>query len=157
MPRRSSCNRSSSQTKRSGNSSPVRSRSSSTYRASSRMWLSKVIPAQAGIQGPKQRVTLRWGRWIPAYAGMTLVLGMTLLLLLASCGFELRGDPEVGVRKLFISAVGPSNVQADIRRTLLAGGTRLGATPVEADGHPPNLQEEREKTNSPITRHGPAD
>src|SRR5258706_1083000 len=100
----------------------------------------------------------RWGLWIPAYAGMTkFAAGMTLLLFLSSCGFELRGDPEVGVRKLFISAVGPSNVQADIRRTLLTGRTRLVATPVEADGHPPNLQEEREKTNSPITRHGPAD
>ena len=43
------------------------------------------------------------------------------MLLLAGCGFELRGDPEVGIRKLFISAVGPSNVQGDIRRKVEIG------------------------------------
>jgi LPS-assembly lipoprotein len=77
-----------------------------------------------------------------------------MALLLASCGFELRGDTEVGIRKLFISAVGPSNVQADIRRALLAGPTRLVATPVEADAHLRILQEEREKTISAITGSG---
>jgi outer membrane lipopolysaccharide assembly protein LptE/RlpB len=41
-------------------------------------------------------VARRWGLWIPAYAGMTI------LVFLTSCGFELRGDTEVGIRKLFI-------------------------------------------------------
>jgi len=78
----------------------------------------------------------------------------SLLLLLAGCGFQLRGDPEVGIRKMFISAVGPSNVQTDIRRTLQAGQTRLVATPVEADAHLRILQEEREKTISAIQGSG---
>jgi len=85
---------------------------------------------------------------------LSRTLAAAALLVLASCGFELRGDPEVGIRKLFISAVGPSNVQADIRRTLLAGPTRLVATPVEADAHLRILQEEREKTISAITGSG---
>ena len=79
---------------------------------------------------------------------------MTFLVLITSCGFQLRGDPEVGIRKLFISAVGPSNVQTDIRRTLQAGPTRLVATPVEADAHLRILQEEREKSISAITGSG---
>ena len=96
--------------------------------------------------------TLRSGRWIPAYAGMTLLCAMTLLV--ASCGFQLRIDPEVGIRKLFISAVGPSAVVTDIRRTLAVGPTRMVATPVEADAHLRILQEEREKTVSTITGAG---
>jgi LPS-assembly lipoprotein len=85
---------------------------------------------------------------------LSRTLAAAALLVLASCGFELRGDTEVGIRKLFISAVGPSSVQADIRRTLLAGPTRLVATPVEADAHLRILQEEREKTISAITGSG---
>ena len=85
---------------------------------------------------------------------LSRTLAAAALLVLASCGFELRGDPEVGIRKLFISAVGPSNVQADIRRALLAGRTRIVATPVEADAHLRILQEEREKTISAITGSG---
>jgi LPS-assembly lipoprotein len=79
---------------------------------------------------------------------------MTILLFISACGFQLRGDPEVGIRKLYISAVGPSNVQGDIRRTLQAGPTRLVATSVEADAHLRILQEEREKTISAIQGSG---
>jgi LPS-assembly lipoprotein len=45
-------------------------------------------------------------------------------------------------------------VQADIRRALLTGRTRLVATPVEADAHLRIIQEEREKTISAITGSG---
>jgi len=83
---------------------------------------------------------------------MTLLWAVTLLV--ASCGFQLRIDPEVGIRKLFISAVGPSAVVTDIRRTLAVGPTRMVATPVEADAHLRILQEEREKTVSMITGAG---
>ena len=75
-------------------------------------------------------------------------------LLLSSCGFQLRGDPEVGIRKLFISSIGPSQVGGDIRRVLAAGPTRLVPTAVEADAHLRILQEEREKTISAITGSG---
>jgi LPS-assembly lipoprotein len=77
--------------------------------------------------------------------------GMTLM---ASCGFQLRGDPEVGIRKLFISSVGASPVLGDIRRTLATGPTRMVATPVEAEAHLRILQEEREKTVATITGTG---
>jgi LPS-assembly lipoprotein len=82
---------------------------------------------------------------------LTLLAGIALL---ASCGFQLRVDPQVGIRKLFISAVGPSAVVTDIRRTLATGPTRMVATPVEADAHLRILQEEREKTVSTITGAG---
>jgi LPS-assembly lipoprotein len=77
--------------------------------------------------------------------------GMTLL---ASCGFQLRGDPEVGIRKLFISSVGPSAVVADIRRTLATGPTRLVTSAVEAEANLRILHEEREKSVATITGSG---
>jgi LPS-assembly lipoprotein len=92
-----------------------------------------------------RRAALRFGLWIPACAGMTL---------LASCGFRLRGDPEVGIRKLYISSVGASTVLADIRRTLATGPTRLVATAVEGEAHLRILQEEREKNVATITGTG---
>ena len=79
---------------------------------------------------------------------------MTLLLLLAACGFQLRGDPQVGFLKLFITSVGASAVVADMKRALLAGTTRIVATPAEAEAQLRVLQEEREKSVSTITASG---
>jgi LPS-assembly lipoprotein len=78
----------------------------------------------------------------------------TLCCLLSACGFQLRGDPEVGIRKLYISSAGPSLVQADIRRTLAVGPTRLVATAAESEAHLHILQESREKTVHTITGTG---
>jgi LPS-assembly lipoprotein len=88
---------------------------------------------------------MRWLVWIPACAGMTF---------LAACGFHLRGEPEVGVRRLFISAVGPSSVQVDVRRLLSSGPTRFVRAPQEAEAHLHILQEGREKTVYTITGAG---
>src|SRR5512132_2600961 len=77
--------------------------------------------------------------------------GMTLI---ASCGFQLRGDPEVGIRKLYISSAGPSAVMADIRRTLGTGPTRLVTNAAEAEAHLHILHEEREKSVATITGTG---
>src|ERR1700682_518869 len=86
-------------------------------------------------------------RVIPlAFAGMAFFL--------ASCGFQLRGEPAVGIKKLFISAVGPSAVQADIRRTLATGPTRLVQTAADAEAHLHILHEAREKTVFTITGAG---
>jgi LPS-assembly lipoprotein len=74
--------------------------------------------------------------------------------LLAGCGFQLRGDPEVGIKKLYISSVGPSLVQADIRRTLAVGPTRVVATAAESQAHLHFLYEAREKTVHTITGTG---
>jgi len=79
---------------------------------------------------------------------------VALALLLAGCGFQLRGDPQVGFRKLFISSAGGSAVVADMKRALAAGPTRIVATPAEAEAHLRILQEEREKTVSTITGSG---
>ena len=73
---------------------------------------------------------------------------------LASCGFQLRGEPEVGIRKLYISSVGGSLVLVDIRRKLASGPTRLVVSPVEGEAHLRILQEEREKSVATITGTG---
>ena len=85
---------------------------------------------------------------------MSRLAALTLCLLLAACGFQLRGDPQVGYRKLYISSVGGSAVVADMKRALLAGPTRIVATPAEAEAHLRVLQEEREKSVSTITASG---
>lgn len=77
-----------------------------------------------------------------------------MTLLLAACGFQLRGEAEVGIRTLYTSAVGASLVHQDIRRTLATGPTRLVATPAEADAHLRILNEGREKTVYTLTGAG---
>jgi LPS-assembly lipoprotein len=84
--------------------------------------------------------------WAPAFAGVAL--------LLASCGFHLRGEPEVGIRKLYISAAVPSSVQADIKRLLANGPTRLVSTAPEAEAQLRILNEGREQTVYTITGSG---
>ena len=79
---------------------------------------------------------------------------MLAVLLAAGCGFQLRGDPEVGIRRLYISSVGPSLVVADIRRALAAGPTRLVTTADESEAHLRILHETREKTVFTITGTG---
>jgi LPS-assembly lipoprotein len=79
------------------------------------------------------------------FAGMTLLFA-AMTLLLSACGFQLRGDPEVGIRKLFVSANVPSQVAVEIRRTLVAGPTRIVATAAEAEAQLRVLTESREKT-----------
>ena len=76
------------------------------------------------------------------------------LFLLASCGFQLRGDAEVGIKKLFISSVGVSQVAADMRRLLAAGPTRLVTNAAESEANLQILQETREKTVFTITGTG---
>ena len=79
---------------------------------------------------------------------------MTLLLLLASCGFQLRGEAEAGVKKLFVSATGASQVQADIKRLLKTSHTTVVANVKEAEAHLHIIQEAREKTVNTITGTG---
>jgi LPS-assembly lipoprotein len=75
-------------------------------------------------------------------------------LLLASCGFELRGDPQVGMQRLYISSDVPSQVQAEIKRALAAGPTRVVATEKESEAHLHILQENRDKNVFTITGTG---
>jgi len=85
-------------------------------------------------------------KWIPVVTGMTLAL-------LASCGFQLRGDPAVGMKTLAVTQAGGSQVAAEIRRTLSTGPTKV--TPVaEAEARLHILQEVREKTVYTLTGAG---
>ncbi len=84
--------------------------------------------------------------WAPALAGVAIVL--------ASCGFHLRGETEVGFRKLFLSQAKPSQVFAEIRRTLATGPTKLVATAPEAEAELRILQESRDKTVHSLTGAG---
>jgi LPS-assembly lipoprotein len=75
-------------------------------------------------------------------------------VVLASCGFQLRGEPEVGIKKLYTSADRPSTVHTEVRRTLATGPTRLVATPAEAEAHLKFLSEGRTKTVFTLTGAG---
>jgi LPS-assembly lipoprotein len=75
-------------------------------------------------------------------------------LLLASCGFELRGDPQVGMQRLYISSDAPSQVHAEIKRALASGSTRVVATEKESEAHLHILQENRDKSVFTITGTG---
>ncbi|HUP98088.1 MAG TPA: LPS assembly lipoprotein LptE [Usitatibacter sp.] len=81
--------------------------------------------------------------WIPVVTGMSL--------LLASCGFQLRGDPAVGMKTLFIPGGG---VAQEIRRTLASGPTRVVNQATEAEAHLRILAEVREKNIHTITGTG---
>ena len=77
-----------------------------------------------------------------------------MTLLLASCGFQLRGDPAVGIKTLTVTQVGGSQVAAEIRRTLATGPTRLVPIPGEAEAHLRILREAREKSIFTLTGAG---
>jgi len=60
----------------------------------------------------------------------------------------------VGLRTLFVSAVGPSSVVADVRRILGTGTTKLVADQKDAEASLTILGETREKTVHTITGSG---
>jgi LPS-assembly lipoprotein len=103
-----------------------------------------VIPAKTGIQ-PKRS---RGSGWVPAFAGMTIAL------LLSACGFQLRGDPAVGLRTLYVSSVGASGVATDIRRALASGPTRVVTGAKDAEAQLRVLAEVRDKQVYTITGTG---
>ena len=72
----------------------------------------------------------------------------------AGCGFQLRGDPVVGIRSLHVSSVTPSNIATEVRRSLAASRTQVMPTPVGAEAHLRVLEEVREKNVATITGTG---
>ena len=86
---------------------------------------------------------LSFRNWIPACAGMTI--------LLAACGFQLRGDPAVGLKTLYVPGAG---VAQEIRRTLATGPTRVVNTVAEAEAQLRIVNEVRDKTVHTITGTG---
>lgn len=82
------------------------------------------------------------------------LLFAALALALASCGFELRGEPGVGLRTIFVSSNVPSTVVGEVRRILATGPTHIVANPKDAEASLTILAESREKTVHTITGSG---
>ncbi len=82
------------------------------------------------------------------------ILFFLACLLLAACGFQLRGDSPTGLRTLYVSADSTSWVAVDIRRTLASTPTRVTRTPADAEAHLRVLSETREKSIYTITGAG---
>ncbi len=82
------------------------------------------------------------------------ILGLAACAALAGCGFQLRGEPAVGIRSLYLSAGGVSGVATEIRRYLASGPTHLAASERDAQAHLAILAEARDKTVSTITGTG---
>ena len=81
-------------------------------------------------------------------------LAVLLCALLAACGFQLRGEPAVGLHTLQIVANGPSTVIVDLKRILATSPTRLVGSEREAEATLRLLTESREKTVHTITGSG---
>lgn len=76
---------------------------------------------------------------------------LALALLLAGCGFQLRGEPAVGIKALHVPGPG---VAQEIRRALATGPTRVVGAPSEAEATLRVLAENREKRVHTITGAG---
>lgn len=75
-------------------------------------------------------------------------------LLLASCGFQLRGEAPTGLKALYVSADTASAVAVDIRRSLASTPTRATRSPAGAEAHLRILTESRDKSIYTITAAG---
>jgi LPS-assembly lipoprotein len=87
-------------------------------------------------------------------AGAQGALALAALLGLAACGFQLRGDPAVGIKTLNLSTAGPTGVLTDIRRVLATGPTRVVPAAKDAEAQLRILQESRDKAVHTITGSG---
>ncbi|MEO7743462.1 MAG: LPS assembly lipoprotein LptE [Usitatibacter sp.] len=75
-------------------------------------------------------------------------------LVLGACGFQLRGDPAVGIKALHLSTVPGSGIYVELRRALSSGATKLVPSPTAAQAHLRILSEAREKNVYTITGTG---
>jgi hypothetical protein len=91
----------------------------------------------------------RPGNWAPAFAGVAIAA-----LLATSCGFQLRGDPSMGLKSLHVATVGSSGVSTEIKRLLATGPTKLVPTAKDAQANLRILGEGREKSVYTITGAG---
>jgi LPS-assembly lipoprotein len=87
----------------------------------------------------------------PAKAGAQCLVAIALL---AGCGFQLRGDPVIGIRALNVTAAVPSTVATDIRRALASGPTRVVPTAKDAEAILRIITETRDKQVYTITGTG---
>jgi LPS-assembly lipoprotein len=84
----------------------------------------------------------------PAKAGAQLLL---LAILLAACGFQLRGERATGLRSIHVPGTG---IALEIRRTLIGSPTRVMPSPEGAEAVLQILAENREKSVAAITAAG---
>ena len=82
------------------------------------------------------------------------LLPLASCLLLVSCGFQLRGEPSVGLKTLHVSTVGASQVATEVRRALASSPTKLMPSPTGAEAHLRILSEARDKSIFTITGTG---
>ena len=75
-------------------------------------------------------------------------------LLLTACGFELRSEPSVGLRAIYVTSRVPSQVVLAVRKALAAGPTKLAADEKTAEADLAILAESREKTVHTVTGSG---
>ncbi len=73
---------------------------------------------------------------------------------LAGCGFELRGEPSVGLKTLYLTSDVPSQVMRDIKRILATGSTKVVASEREGEAHLRILAESRTRSVYTITGTG---
>lgn len=71
-----------------------------------------------------------------------------------ACGFQLRGEADIGVRSLYLSTDAPSQVATELRRQLSGGPTALANASREAEAHLRILSENTEKTIQTLTSAG---
>lgn len=77
-----------------------------------------------------------------------------LALLLSSCGFELRGDPSVGLKTLSVTSVaGAPGTLAEVKRMLATGPTKVVPTK-DAEAQLRIIDEKRDKSVHTITGTG---
>ena len=74
-----------------------------------------------------------------------------VVVLLAGCGFQLRGEPSTGLKTLFIPGGG---VAQEIRRTLSGSPTKVTPTAAGAEATLHIISENREKLVHTITGSG---
>lgn len=85
---------------------------------------------------------------------MRIVLGTVLALLVASCGFQLRGSADLPFKTLYVPGA-TSGIALDLKRTIQAGtGTRVVDTVKDAQAVLEFTKETREKEILSLTGAG---
>jgi LPS-assembly lipoprotein len=81
-------------------------------------------------------------------------LAVAACLLVAGCGFQLRGEVTTGLKTIHVSTAAPSLVAVEIRRQLASGPTKLAATVKESEAHVRILAESTDKLIQSLTGAG---
>lgn len=75
-----------------------------------------------------------------------LIVGLAVIMLLAGCGFHLRGSQPLPFESIYVGAPANSELGAALRRSIRAsGGTRIADSPQEAEAVLAVVGENREK------------